>query len=94
MQKLGEFCDSFLPIFRAAKKVGCAPRVDQLAEVPLSFPTYAGILVNAAAGAARQLGLTVTWQATHVGGTGLGRSATALGPIPGVAVRSVVGAGP
>jgi hypothetical protein len=40
-------------------------RVDDLAGVPLSFPTYAGILVNAAASAARQLGLTVTWQA-HV----------------------------
>jgi hypothetical protein len=45
-------------------------RVEDLARVPLSFPTYAGILVNAAAGAARQLGLTVLWQ-TLEGGTGI-----------------------
>ena len=45
-------------------------RVEDLARVPLSFPTYAGILVNAAAGAARQLGLAVLWQ-TLEGGTGI-----------------------
>ncbi len=39
-------------------------RVDELARVPLSFPTYAGILVNAAASAARQLGLELAWR-TH-----------------------------
>jgi dihydrolipoamide dehydrogenase len=77
----------------AAIAIAGAMRVDQLAEVPLSFPTYAGILVNAAAGAARQLGLPVTWQANRVEGTRLGSSATALGPVPGGAVQSAVGAG-
>jgi pyruvate/2-oxoglutarate dehydrogenase complex dihydrolipoamide dehydrogenase (E3) component len=36
-------------------------RVDDLARVPLSFPTYAGMLVRAAYDAARQLGLEVSW---------------------------------
>jgi hypothetical protein len=40
--------------------------VDDLARVPLSFPTYAGILVNVAADAARQLNLDVSWQAHQV----------------------------
>ncbi len=35
--------------------------MDALARVPLSFPTYAGILVNAAADAARQLNLNGMW---------------------------------
>ena len=38
-------------------------RVDDLARVPLSFPTYTGILGRVAASAARQLNLTVNWQA-------------------------------
>jgi dihydrolipoamide dehydrogenase len=38
-------------------------RVDELARVPLSFPTYAGILARAAAAAARQLGLHLGWLA-------------------------------
>lgn len=41
-------------------------RVDQLAHVPLSFPTYAGILGRVAASACRKLNLTVTWQANQV----------------------------
>jgi len=41
-------------------------RVDDLAQVPLSFPTYTAILGRAAASAARQLNLKVTWQANHV----------------------------
>ena len=36
--------------------------VDALAQVPLSFPTYAGILALVAARAARQLNLDVAWQ--------------------------------
>jgi len=32
-------------------------RVDELARVPLSYPTYAGMLVNVAASAAHQLNL-------------------------------------
>ncbi len=47
----------------AAIAIAAGMRVDELAAVPLSFPTYAGILVNGAASAARQLGLTVTWKA-------------------------------
>jgi pyruvate/2-oxoglutarate dehydrogenase complex dihydrolipoamide dehydrogenase (E3) component len=53
----------------AAIAIAGGMRVDDLAGVPLSFPTYAGILVNAAAAAARQLGLTVTWQAHQVEGS-------------------------
>lgn len=41
-------------------------RVDDLARVPLSFPTYAGILGRAAYRAARQLNLEVSWQAHQV----------------------------
>jgi hypothetical protein len=52
----------------AAIAIAGGMRVEDLARVPLSFPTYAGILVNAAADAARQLGLTVLWQ-TLEGGT-------------------------
>jgi pyruvate/2-oxoglutarate dehydrogenase complex dihydrolipoamide dehydrogenase (E3) component len=46
----------------AAIAIAANMRVDKLAQIPLSFPTYAGILVNAAADAARQLGLDVSWQ--------------------------------
>jgi pyruvate/2-oxoglutarate dehydrogenase complex dihydrolipoamide dehydrogenase (E3) component len=41
-------------------------RVDDLAQVPLSFPTYTGILGRVAASAARQLNLNVSWQAHQV----------------------------
>jgi len=41
-------------------------RVDDLARVPLSFPTYAGILGRVAASATRQLNLAVKWQAHQV----------------------------
>jgi hypothetical protein len=41
-------------------------RVDDLARVPLSFPTYAGVLGRLAASAARQLNLSVSWQADQV----------------------------
>jgi dihydrolipoamide dehydrogenase len=41
-------------------------RVDALAQVPLSFPTYAGILGRAAYRAAQQLNLEVSWQAHQV----------------------------
>jgi hypothetical protein len=41
-------------------------RVDDLARVPLAFPTYTGNLAYAAADAARQLDLQVSWQATKV----------------------------
>jgi pyruvate/2-oxoglutarate dehydrogenase complex dihydrolipoamide dehydrogenase (E3) component len=40
-------------------------RVDNLARVPLSFPTYAGVLGRLAASATRQLNLTANWQANQ-----------------------------
>ena len=45
-------------------------RVDALAQVPLSFPTYAGVLGRVAASASRQLNLNVTWQANQISGAG------------------------
>src|SRR5262249_54146702 len=39
--------------------------------IPLSFPTYTGILANVAAGAARQLNLSISWQAHQVESTWL-----------------------
>jgi pyruvate/2-oxoglutarate dehydrogenase complex dihydrolipoamide dehydrogenase (E3) component len=41
-------------------------RVDELAQVPLSFPTYAGILGRVAASATRQLNLKASWQEYQV----------------------------
>jgi hypothetical protein len=41
-------------------------QVDDLARIPLAFPTYTGNLAYAAADAARQLDLQVSWQATKV----------------------------
>jgi dihydrolipoamide dehydrogenase len=49
----------------AAIAIAAGIRVDDLAQVPLSFPTYTGILGRAAASAARQLNLKVTWQANQ-----------------------------
>ncbi len=46
----------------AAIAIAAGMRVDDLAHVPLSFPTYAGILGRVAASAARQLNLKVSWQ--------------------------------
>jgi len=51
----------------AAIAVAAKMRVDELARIPLAFPTYAGILVNAAAIAAQELGLTLGWQANQAG---------------------------
>jgi pyruvate/2-oxoglutarate dehydrogenase complex dihydrolipoamide dehydrogenase (E3) component len=47
----------------AAIAIAAGMRVDELAHVPLSFPTYAGILARVAASAARQLNLQASWQA-------------------------------
>ena len=41
-------------------------RVDDLAQVPLSFPTYAGVLARVAAQATRQLNLQLDWQASQI----------------------------
>jgi len=47
----------------AAIAMAAGMRVNDLAQVPLSFPTYTAILGRVAASAARQLNLRVTWQA-------------------------------
>lgn len=51
----------------AAIAIAAKMRVDELVRIPLAYPTYAGILVNAAAIAARELGLRLDWQAHHAG---------------------------
>jgi pyruvate/2-oxoglutarate dehydrogenase complex dihydrolipoamide dehydrogenase (E3) component len=43
--------------------------VDELAQVPLSFPTYAGVLGRVAAMVARQLNLDLDWQGNRAEGT-------------------------
>jgi len=43
--------------------IAAGMRVDELAQIPLAYPTYAGILVRAAVRASGQLGLSVGWQA-------------------------------
>ena len=47
----------------AAIAMAARMRVDDLARIPLSFPTYTDILALAAANAARQLNLDVIWHA-------------------------------
>jgi pyruvate/2-oxoglutarate dehydrogenase complex dihydrolipoamide dehydrogenase (E3) component len=49
----------------AAIAIAAGMRVDDLARVPLSFPTYIAILGRVAASAARQLNLEVNWQANQ-----------------------------
>jgi dihydrolipoamide dehydrogenase len=44
-------------------------RVDDLAHIPLSFPTYAGILARVAASAARKLNLKGDWQVNQAEST-------------------------
>jgi pyruvate/2-oxoglutarate dehydrogenase complex dihydrolipoamide dehydrogenase (E3) component len=46
----------------AAIAIAAGMRVDDLARIPLSFPTYAGILVRVAANAARQINLKANSQ--------------------------------
>lgn len=50
----------------AAIAIATGMRVDDLARVPLSFPTYAGILGRAAANASYQLNRKGSWQAHQV----------------------------
>ena len=47
----------------AAIAIAAKMRVDDLAHIPLSFPTYAGTLARVAASVARELNLKVGWQA-------------------------------
>ncbi|HSE22729.1 MAG TPA: NAD(P)/FAD-dependent oxidoreductase [Pyrinomonadaceae bacterium] len=50
----------------AAVAIAAGMRVDDLARVPLSFPTYAGALGRVAAKVTRQLNLTLDWQGGRV----------------------------
>jgi dihydrolipoamide dehydrogenase len=52
----------------AAVAIAARMRVDDLAQVPLSFPTYAGALGRVAAKITRQLNLNVNWQASQMEG--------------------------
>jgi pyruvate/2-oxoglutarate dehydrogenase complex dihydrolipoamide dehydrogenase (E3) component len=54
----------------AAVAMAANMRVDELAQVPLSFPTYGGVLGRAAATVTRQLNLPVDWQLSQVDGSG------------------------
>jgi dihydrolipoamide dehydrogenase len=68
----------------AAIAMAAGMQVDDLAQVPLSFPTYAGILTLVAADAARQLNLMPGWQAhqaDYPGQTAVGRVADPLAPV-------------
>ena len=46
----------------AAIAIASGMRVDQLASIPLAYPTYAAILARAAASAAREFKLQLGWQ--------------------------------
>jgi dihydrolipoamide dehydrogenase len=59
----------------AAVAMAANMRVDDFARIPLSYPTYAGVFVHAAASAASQLNLTV-WQ-PHCGVVSSSQSAAA-----------------
>jgi dihydrolipoamide dehydrogenase len=50
----------------AALAIAAGMRVDDLARVPLSFPTYAGALGRVAAKITRQLNLALDWQGSRV----------------------------
>jgi pyruvate/2-oxoglutarate dehydrogenase complex dihydrolipoamide dehydrogenase (E3) component len=52
----------------AAIAIAANMRVDELAGIPLSFPTYAGMLARLAASATRKLNLEVGWQAHQTEG--------------------------
>jgi dihydrolipoamide dehydrogenase len=45
--------------------IAAGMRVDELAQIPFSFPTYAGILARVAASAARKLNLKGNWEANQ-----------------------------
>jgi dihydrolipoamide dehydrogenase len=62
----------------AAIAISEGMRVDDLARVPLAFPTYTGNLAYAAADAARQLDMHVGWQPTNLEGCQSARLRTQL----------------
>src|SRR5246127_2145636 len=56
----------------AALAISAEMRVDELARLPLAFPSYTGNLAYAAASAARQLELNVDWQASKIESNDMG----------------------
>ncbi len=62
----------------AAIAIGAGMRVDDLARVPLSYPTYASILVRVAVIATHQLNLKVGWQAHEAETARLASASTGL----------------
>jgi len=52
----------------AAVCMAARMRADELAQVPLSFPTYAGVLGRVAARATHTLNLDLPWQASQMDG--------------------------
>ena len=54
--------DGPVPV-RTLAHAGRLVRVDDLARIPLSYPTYAGILIRVAVKAAHKLGRAIGWQA-------------------------------
>ena len=46
----------------AAIAIAAGMRVDELAQIPLAYPTYAAVLVRAAVKAAQELDLKVGWR--------------------------------
>ncbi|MCC8953207.1 NAD(P)/FAD-dependent oxidoreductase [Bradyrhizobium sp. Pear77] len=57
----------------AAIAIAAGMRVDDLAQLPLAYPTYGGILARAAVMTAGQLGLSVGWQAHRAEGVPLAK---------------------
>jgi dihydrolipoamide dehydrogenase len=55
----------------AAIAIAAGMRVDELARIPLAYPTYAGILANVAVSAAHQLKLNVGWHAHQAESSGM-----------------------
>jgi Pyridine nucleotide-disulphide oxidoreductase, dimerisation domain len=81
----------------AAIAISAGMRVDDLAHVPLAFPTYTGNIAYAAADAARQLDLDVTWRSNKVAQvrTDTGTTLTGISGASGEAHSpSMVGADP
>jgi len=64
----------------AAIAISTEMRVDDLARVPLAFPTYTGNLAYAAADASRQLDLHVGWHPTDMEGNNFARLQPQLTP--------------
>jgi dihydrolipoamide dehydrogenase len=61
---VGERAVEIVQVVAIAMSAGM--RVDDLARLPLSFPTYTGVVARAAYRAATQLGLDVSWQVQEV----------------------------